>query len=128
MRRVKGKDTSPELAIRHLLRSMGQRGYRLYRADIPGKPDIAWVGRKLALFIHGCFWHGHNCPRGSRIPKIRRAYWQAKIEKNRRRDSKHQAALRTSGWRVLTLWECDMSDGEKIARKLSRFLKLNQME
>ncbi|MCL5801250.1 MAG: very short patch repair endonuclease, partial [Gammaproteobacteria bacterium] len=65
MRRVKGKDTSIELAIRRLLQSMGQRGYRLHRTDIPGKPDIAWIGRKLALFIHGCFWHGHNCPRGA---------------------------------------------------------------
>lgn len=125
MRRVKGKDTSIELAIRRLLQSMGQRGYRLHRTDIPGKPDIAWIGRKLALFIHGCFWHGHNCPRGARMPKIRRAYWQTKIEKNRQRDAVHQTALRTSGWRVLTLWECDLSDKRKVARKLSRFLKLN---
>lgn len=128
MRRVKGKDTSIELAIRRLLQSMDQRGYRLHRTDIPGKPDITWIGRKLALFIHGCFWHGHNCPRGARIPKIHRTYWQTKIEKNRQRDAVHQEALRSSGWRVLILWECDLNDKRKTTRKLSRFLKLNQIE
>lgn len=122
MRQVRSKDTSPELAVRRLLRSESYSGYRLHRADIPGKPDIAWIGRKLAIFVHGCFWHGHNCPRGARIPKTRRDYWVAKIGRNRQRDRAHQLALKTAGWCVLTLWECELDDQRKISKKLLRFL------
>lgn len=122
MRQVRSKDTTPELTVRRLLRSAGYSGYRLNRADIPGKPDIAWMGRKLAIFVHGCFWHGHNCPRGARTPKTRQGYWLAKIERNRQRDKVHQLALKGTGWRVLTLWECGLGNQEKIAKKLLRLL------
>src|SRR3954467_7399080 len=92
MRRVKGKDTAPELTVRRVLRRLGV-GYRLHRADLPGKPDIAMPGRKLALFVHGCFWHGHDCARGSRVPKANRDYWVAKVARNVSRDQTHRAAL-----------------------------------
>jgi DNA mismatch endonuclease (patch repair protein) len=109
MRRVKSTGTSPELKVRKLLTRMGLR-YRLHRADLPGKPDIVMPGRKLAILVHGCFWHGHDCARGARVPKANRPYWEAKIGRNRARDETSQAALQAAGWRVLTLWECELKD------------------
>ena len=117
MRQVKGKDTSPELKVRRLFTAMGLR-YRLHRADLPGKPDIAMPGRKLAIFVHGCFWHGHDCARGARVPKANRPYWEAKIGRNRARDIEHHAALEAKGWRVLTLWECELKDAAALEAKL----------
>lgn len=122
MRQVKSKDTSPEIAIRLLVRELGFPGYRLYRKDIPGKPDLAWVGRKLAIFLHGCFWHGHDCPRGARMPKSNIAYWHAKIERTQQRDVQHLAALKERGWAVLTIWECELKDRQGLADKLRAFM------
>src|SRR5580698_5002966 len=85
MRRVKGRDTAPELKVRKLLWRLGAR-YRLQRKDLPGKPDIVLPGRKLAIFVHGCFWHGHDCARGARVPQANRDYWLGKIGRNRVRD------------------------------------------
>jgi DNA mismatch endonuclease (patch repair protein) len=123
MRRVKGKDTSPELKVRAALRRLGV-GYRLHRADLPGKPDIAMPGRKLALYVHGCFWHGHDCARGARMPKANRAYWEAKIGRNRARDAAHQAALQAKGWRAVTLWECELKDEPALEQRLRGALEL----
>lgn len=117
MRRVKGKDTAPEMKVRRLLWGMGAR-YRLHRKDLPGRPDIVMPGRKLAIFVHGCFWHGHDCARGSRVPKQNRDYWLAKVGRNRDRDLAHRAALEAMGWRVLTLWECDLKDDAGLERTL----------
>ena len=124
MRRVKGKDTAPELKVRRLLRRLGV-GYRLHRADLPGKPDIAMPGRRLALFVHGCFWHGHDCPRGARTPKANRPYWEAKIARNRARDGDHRAALQVMGWRAVTLWECELKDGVEVEKRLRETLGLS---
>ena len=121
MRRVKGKDTAPELAVRRLLTRMGV-GYRLHRADLPGKPDIVMAGRKLAVFVHGCFWHGHDCARGARTPKANRDYWQAKIGRNLARDERHRAALAQMGWRVETLWECELKDEAGLQDRLRQIL------
>ena len=121
MRRVKGKDTAPELKVRRMLRRLGV-GYRLHRADLPGKPDIAMPGRKLAIFVHGCFWHGHDCARGARMPKANRPYWEAKIARNRARDIEHRAALEAMGWRAVTLWECELKDEGALESNLSRVL------
>lgn len=82
MRRVKGRDTAPELKVRKALTALGVR-YRLNRKDLPGSPDIVMAGRRLAIFVHGCFWHGHDCARGSRVPKANRDYWLAKVARNR---------------------------------------------
>ena len=94
MARVKGRDTSPELKVRRLLTRMGV-GYRLHRKDLPGRPDIAMAGRRLAIFVQGCFWHGHDCARGARVPKQNRTYWTAKIGRNRARDTRTQAERRS---------------------------------
>ena len=107
MRRVKGRDTSPERAVRGILRTAGI-GYRLGGMGLPGRPDVVMKGRRVAVFVHGCFWHGHDCPRGSRKPKANADYWAAKIERNRVRDARVQSELRAAGWRVVTVWECDM--------------------
>jgi DNA mismatch endonuclease (patch repair protein) len=121
MRAVKGRDTSPEIAVRAILRKFAP-GYRLHRKDIPGNPDIAFVGRKLAVFVHGCFWHGHDCPRGARSPKANADYWRAKIARNRARDAAHQTALATQGWSALTIWECELKDSAAVEKKLREFL------
>ena len=110
MRRVKARDTSPELVVRKALWRLGAR-YRLHRKDLPGKPDIVLGPRRLAIFVHGCFWHGHDCPRGARVPKANRDYWLAKIARNRARDGCNQQALEAAGWRVETIWECGLKDG-----------------
>ena len=123
MRQVKGKDTAPELQARRLLTRLGLR-YRLHRADLPGRPDIVMAGRKLAIFVHGCFWHGHDCARGARVPKANRDYWEAKIGRNRTRDQLHHAALEAQGWRVLVLWECEMKDEAALEENLRRLLLL----
>jgi DNA mismatch endonuclease (patch repair protein) len=115
MRRVKGRDTSPELAVRRILRQAGI-GYRLGGAGLPGRPDVVMKGRRAALFVHGCFWHGHDCPRGARQPKSNAAYWIAKIDRNRARDVSARTALEAEGWRVVTVWECEMKAPEFAAR------------
>ena len=107
MRRVKGRDTGPEMAVRRILRAAGI-GYRLGGAGLPGRPDLVMQGRRTAVFVHGCFWHGHDCPRGARKPKANAAYWTAKIERNRARDAAARDALEAQGWRVVTVWECAM--------------------
>jgi DNA mismatch endonuclease (patch repair protein) len=123
MRRVKSKDTAPELFVRSLLCCMGLRGYRLHRSDIPGRPDIVWIGRKLAIFINGCFWHGHACLRGARVPQSHTEYWISKIECTRQRDAKHVATLADQGWSVLILWECELRDQAALTEKLQNFLQ-----
>ena len=117
MRRVKGRDTSPELRVRRLLWRLGAR-YRLHRGDLPGKPDIVLAGRRLAIFVHGCFWHGHDCARGARVPKQNRAYWEAKVARNRARDAASHAELARLGWRTLTIWECAMKDEAALEARL----------
>jgi DNA mismatch endonuclease, patch repair protein len=107
MRSVKGRDTGPELAARRILRAAGV-GYRLGGQGLPGRPDIVMKGRRLAIFVHGCFWHGHDCARGARKPKANADYWAAKIGRNRARDAVSEAALAGAGWRVITIWDCAM--------------------
>ncbi|MFN3615047.1 MAG: very short patch repair endonuclease [Rubrimonas sp.] len=108
MRRVKSGDTAPERCVRALLRAEGLTGYRLHRRDLPGRPDIAFIGRRAAIFVHGCFWHGHDCPRGARAPKANAGYWAAKIARNRARDAAALAALADRGWRAAVIWECEL--------------------
>jgi len=117
MRQVKGKNTKPEMQVRRLLTRMGLR-YRLHRQDLPGKPDIVMPSRKLAIFVHGCFWHGHDCARGARVPKANRDYWLGKVARNRTRDVDHTAALEAQGWRVLTVWECALKDEAKLEAEI----------
>lgn len=121
MRAVKSRDTSPERAIRKLLSNMGYR-YRLYSKKLPGAPDIVFPSRKKAIFIHGCFWHGHSCKRGARTPKTNVAYWQAKIARNVARDVRHVLELRRIGWQSKVIWECELKQPSKVRHRLLRFL------
>ncbi|HTI67555.1 MAG TPA: very short patch repair endonuclease [Caulobacteraceae bacterium] len=122
MRRVPGKNSSAEMTVRRLLTRMGRR-YRLHRKDLPGSPDVVMAGRKLAVFVHGCFWHGHDCRRGARAPKANAAYWSAKIERNRARDAAAVAALEAMGWRPVTIWECELKDEPALEARLGEVLK-----
>ena len=121
MRRVKGRDTTPELKVRRALTALGAR-YRLNRKDLPGSPDVVMPGRRLAIFVHGCFWHGHDCARGSRVPKANREYWTAKVARNVARDQRAAQALLDQGWRVETIWECDLKDAAALNTRLENLL------
>lgn len=120
MRVVKSRDTAPERAVRSALRRFAP-GYRLQRGDLPGRPDIAYVGRKRAIYVHGCFWHGHDCARGARQPKANADYWRAKIARNRARDEAALAALRAMGWAALVVWECETRDAAPLEALLREF-------
>lgn len=121
MSRVKSKDTAPEMIVRRLLHAMGYR-YRLHGGKLPGKPDLVFAGRKKVVFIHGCFWHGHDCKRGARIPSTRQDYWLSKVSRNKERDARNVSSLEQAGWRVLTVWECELKDRVALAEKLTQFL------
>lgn len=121
MRRVKGRDTTPEMKVRRALTKLGAR-YRLHRKDLPGNPDIVMPGPRLALFVHGCFWHGHDCARGARVPKQNRDYWVAKVDRNRARDARHLGDLTAKGWRVETIWECELKDEAALNARLKTLL------
>ena len=104
MSRIRGKDTRPELLMRQGLHGRGLR-YRLHRAGMPGKPDMVFPKYRAAIFVHGCFWHGHGCSL-FRWPKTRAGFWKTKINRNMGRDREALAALKADGWRVLVVWEC----------------------
>ncbi len=113
MRAVKAHDTKPEMRLRRALHADGYR-YRLHAKDLPGSPDLVFPARRAVIFVHGCFWHGHDCPRGARVPKSNRAYWEAKIARNKTRDAAALAALEDTGWRALIVWECEIKGGEAV--------------
>ena len=121
MRAVPGRDTSAEMKARRLLRAIAP-GYRLHRKDVPGNPDIAYVGAKKAIFVHGCFWHGHDCKRGARSPKTNADYWRAKIGRNRARDARNLEQLEERGWRALVIWECELADEAALTARLRAFV------
>lgn len=122
MRRIRSRDTKPEIIVRKIVRDLGYVGYRIHRKDIAGKPDLAWIGRKVAIFVHGCFWHGHNCKEGIRRPKTRAEYWSSKIEGNRRRDLKQTELLASGGWRVMIIWDCELTNRDAVKARLESFL------
>jgi len=123
MRAIRSKDTKPELIVRKLLHGMGFR-YRLHRGDLPGKPDIAFIGRRRAIFVHGCFWHQHPDPacRDARPPRSNSDYWAPKLARNLARDVSGQRDLARLGWQVLVLWECELKDLEAVEGQLLGFL------
>jgi DNA mismatch endonuclease (patch repair protein) len=121
MSRVRSRDTQPELRLRKLVWGLGYR-YRTHRRDVPGKPDIVFAGQKRAIFLHGCFWHRHDCRSGQRSPKTRLAFWREKFQKNVARDAAVRSQLRAIGWRALIVWECQLTNEAVIARRVRRFL------
>ena len=122
MARVRGQNTKPEMIVRRLVHAMGYR-YRLHRKDLPGKPDLVFGPRRKAIFVHGCFWHGHHCKRGARKPKQNADYWTAKIARNVARDRENLAALEAMGWQALTVWECELKDRAVLENRLRAFLE-----
>jgi DNA mismatch endonuclease (patch repair protein) len=114
-------ETSPEIKVRSLTHRLGYR-FRLHRKNLPGKPDLVFPFRKKVIFVHGCFWHGHDCPRGQRTPKTNTGYWIEKIRKNIERDAKSQSELQSLGWSVLVIWECEIKNLDKIACKINEYL------
>lgn len=120
---VRSKNTKPELRVRKLVHSLGYR-YRLHARDLPGHPDLVFRGRRKVIFVHGCFWHRHNCPLGNRLPKSRVEFWQAKLEGNRKRDRRNQRKLRKAGWSVMVIWECQTlpPNIERLTSRIERFL------
>jgi len=122
MSRVGCINTMPELVVRKLLFSLGFR-YRLHDARLPGRPDIVFRGRCKAIFVNGCFWHGHEGCRYGRLPKSRIEFWAGKIERNRERDRQNEDRLREMGWRSLTVWQCELKNLEELSKKLYDFLE-----
>ena len=117
MRRVRSKDTTPEMAVRRALHRHGFR-FRLHHAKLPGKPDVVLTKHKTAVFVHGCLWHWHGC-KNSRMPHSNVDYWEGKIARNVERDKSHRAALEHCGWRVAVIWECAIDAGlEELVRSL----------
>jgi DNA mismatch endonuclease, patch repair protein len=122
MRRIRSKDTTPELSLRRLVHRMGYR-FRLHKRDLPGKPDLVFPGKKKIVFLHGCFWHQHQECREGRVPGTRLEYWEPKLARNKERDALTEAALKSLGWDVLTLWECELEkEPAEVSKALRRFL------
>lgn len=120
MQSVKTKNTEPELKLRKALFAVGYR-FRLHSKDLPGRPDIVFPGRKKAVFVHGCFWHGHDCNKG-RASKSRTEYWGPKLEANRARDAQNLCDLEERGWETLVVWQCELSDMDNVLIRLGTFL------
>lgn len=120
MRRVRSVDTCPELRLRKMIHQLGFR-FRLHRKSLPGTPDVVLARQKKVVFVHGCYWHQHSCDRAKR-PATNRVYWNRKLDKNVERDKKNLRLLRQQGWRVLTVWECELRKPERLQRRLARFL------
>lgn len=122
MRRITSKDTAPEIIFRKLIHREGFR-YKLHVNDLAGKPDLVLRKYNTVVFIHGCFWHGHeNCRRGNK-PKTNKKYWNAKIDRNKERDEENVKTLRKRGWRVFTVWECELKEPEKVLHNFKQFIK-----
>jgi DNA mismatch endonuclease, patch repair protein len=122
MRRIRGKDTVPEIIVRKIAHAMGFR-FRLHDSTIPGSPDLVFKSRRKAIFVHGCFWHRHGSRCAlTRTPKSRRRFWETKFKANQLRDRRNQRNLRGMGWKYLVVWQCQLSDKERLMNKLNRFL------
>ena len=123
MSHIKSKNTSIELLVRRCLFGMGYR-YRVNYKDLPGKPDIVFTKKKIVIFIHGCYWHGHNCKsRYAHVSKSNQTYWNPKIEKTKQRDQEHICELEKAGWKVIVLWECQIKDHfEETMKQLKNLL------
>lgn len=121
MRRVRAKNTGPEMRVRKLVFSMGYR-YRLHDRSLPGTPDLVFRRPRKVIFVHGCFWHRHARCALARLPKSRTEFWVPKLEGNRRRDRRNMSRLRRAGWDVLVVWECEIADIPRLGKRIRGFL------
>lgn len=121
MGRIKGKNTRPEIIVRRVAHALGYR-FRLHRRDLPGKPDLVFPRSKKVIFVHGCFWHRHDCPRGT-MPQTNTEFWEAKFRRNVERDEAALRALIDEGWSPLVVWECETRDRDQLERTLTQFLR-----
>lgn len=122
MQAVKSENTAPEMTVRRLVHRMGYR-FRLHRKDLPGKPDLVFPRLHKVVFVHGCFWHGHECDRGARVPVHNRDYWTRKVARNKERDKAVLALLKSHGWDSLVIWECDLKKDQALRGRVKRFLR-----
>jgi DNA mismatch endonuclease (patch repair protein) len=120
MRSIRSTDMRPELAVRSLVHKLGYR-FRLHRKDLPGKPDLVFVSRRKIIFVHGCFWHAHDC-KIAHSPKSNLQYWGPKLERNRARDEKNIGALRADGWKTMVIWECEIRSEHTLKKRIIGFL------
>jgi DNA mismatch endonuclease, patch repair protein len=120
MSRVRGKDTTPEMRVRRAAHALGLR-FRLHRKDLPGKPDLVFPKHRVALFVHGCFWHRHPACSKASMPKSRKEFWREKFDANVARDARAEAALEKMGWRVVKVWECETKHDADIRRCYREF-------
>ena len=125
MAAIKGKNTKPEIRVRKLLHAMGYR-FRIHKKDLPGKPDIVLPSYKKVVFVHGCFWHEHKGCKRATAPKTRTNFWREKIDKNKERDRKCVRLLRAKGYGVVTVWECETKNLNKLSNRLKRHLGRNK--
>ncbi len=121
MSKIGPKDSTQELHVRKLLFSMGYR-YRLHQADLPGKPDIVLSKYKKVIFVNGCFWHGHLKCKRAKLPQTNRSFWKNKIKRNIMRDKMNYLILRRQGWKVLVVWQCQITKETYLKKKLDHFL------
>jgi DNA mismatch endonuclease (patch repair protein) len=122
MANVKGKDTKPEMVVRRLLHSLGYR-YRLHVKKLPATPDLVFAGRRKVIFVHGCFWHRHEGCSKATFPKSRQEFWGEKFRRNTERDRQAVSALEKAGWKVLIVWQCQLTNQESLATSLVDFLE-----
>jgi DNA mismatch endonuclease (patch repair protein) len=123
MQSVGTRNTGPELVVRQMIHSLGFK-YRLHSKDLPGSPDVVLRSRKKAIFVHGCFWHGHGCPKG-KAPKSKLEYWLPKLNANKERDAAKTGELEALGWSVLTLWQCELKDLDGLKSRILEFLDVD---
>lgn len=123
MRRIRAKDTEPEMIVRRLIHGLGFR-YRLHERDLPGNPDIVFTKKRKAVFVHGCFWHRHDSSlcKISRMPKSNKNYWRNKLARNKERDEKNLIELKKTGWKTLVVWECQTKKSPALGKKIAEFL------
>lgn len=127
MAHVHAKNTSPELKLRKLLCRLGFRGYRLHYSKLPGKPDIVFIGREKVIFIHGCFWHGHDCKAGINTPRSNIEYWTPKLARNKARDHMNEEEIKRLGWDVLIIWECELKNKKEIETRVNDFMRVSSI-
>lgn len=121
MAAIKCRDTKPEMIVRRVVHGMGFR-YRLHDPTLPGKPDLTFHRLEKAIFVHGCFWHMHDCENGQVKPQVNSAFWRRKRSSNVLRDTLNEQLLRILGWHVLVIWECQVGNTKVLSRRIRRFL------